>query len=314
MSPASHPFTALPVLPLSQALDERTKPRFLADLRDALLNVGFLYLSETGLPDGLVRDVIAECQGFFEKLPQGEKEAIEMKNEKSFLGWSRREKETKALEILPRVRREKDAEAWIQTHYYRRTPCSKPGYLPSCIYQSERSHKIVMQSAITSSSFTGLRIERLLTSSKLDNETTALNTDHREQLDLSTPHPVPGPEAPLYHNLLAPNQWPSPQYLPAFRPVYEEYMRRMSDISILFTSLIAEAIGLQADAFSQFFDEQQQHKLKIVKYPEVDVPDLPAGRRPAQGQHADQLPAAGQQPTGSAGAERQRGVDRLQAH
>ena len=54
-------------------------------------------------------------------------------------------------------------------------------------------------------------------------------------------------------------------------------MRRMSDISILFTSLIAEAIGLPANAFSQFFDEQQQHKLKIVKYPEVDVPNLPAG-------------------------------------
>ncbi|KAL1642652.1 hypothetical protein SLS61_009586 [Didymella pomorum] len=153
-----------------------------------------------GLPEQLVADVIQECKGFFENLSEEEKEKIEMKNEKSFLGWSR-----------------------------------------------------------------------------LDNETTALNTDHREQLDLSTPHPVPGPEAPLYHNLLAPNQWPSSQHLPTFRPAYEEYMRRMSDISTLFTSLIAEAIGLPADAFSQFFDEGQQHKLKIVKYPEVDVPDVPAG-------------------------------------
>ncbi|KAL1599379.1 hypothetical protein SLS59_006396 [Nothophoma quercina] len=193
-------FTALPVLPLSRALDPSTKPQFLEDLRSALLNVGFLYLSETGLPSKLVQGVIKECKGFFENLPQEEKERIEMKNEKSFLGWSR-----------------------------------------------------------------------------LDNETTALNTDHREQLDLSTPHPVPGPEAPLYHNLLAPNQWPSSKHLPAFRPAYEEYMRRMSDISMLFTSLIAEAIGLPANAFSQFFDKSQQHKLKIVKYPEVDVPDLPAG-------------------------------------
>jgi isopenicillin N synthase-like dioxygenase len=111
---------------------------------------------------------------------------------------------------------------------------------------------------------------------KLDNETTALNPDHREQLDLSTPHPVPGPDAPLYHNLLAPNQWPSPQYLPEFRPVYEDYMQRMSHISTLFTSLIAEAIGLPPDAFNKFFDPNQQHKLKIVQYPEVDVPDLPA--------------------------------------
>jgi isopenicillin N synthase-like dioxygenase len=85
----SDSFTSLPILPLSHALDPSTKPQFLADLRSALLNVGFLYLSETGLPDELIRDVITECKGFFENLPQAEKERIEMKNEKSFLGWSR---------------------------------------------------------------------------------------------------------------------------------------------------------------------------------------------------------------------------------
>ncbi|XP_014550538.1 hypothetical protein COCVIDRAFT_115180 [Bipolaris victoriae FI3] len=193
-------FSQIPILPLSAALSPDTKPQFLADLRSALLHVGFLYLSETGLPEALVQRVVSECRRFFEELPVEEKEAIEMKNEKSFLGWSR-----------------------------------------------------------------------------LDNETTAFNPDHREQLDLSTPHPVPGPEAPIYHNLLAPNQWPSPQHLPNFRPVYEEYIQRMAHISTLFTSLIAEAIDLPAMAFDKFFDRDQQHKLKIVKYPEVDVPDLPQG-------------------------------------
>jgi isopenicillin N synthase-like dioxygenase len=140
----------------------------------------------------------------------------------------------------------------------------------------------------------------LLTGWQLDNETTAFNPDHREQLDLSTTHPVPGPEAPLYHNLLAPNQWPSPEYLPSFRPVYEDYMRRMSHISNLFTSLIAEAIGLPRTAFANFFDEDQQHKLKIVKYPEVDIPDLPQNatemdrkkwdiRRQGVGPHKDSM-------------------------
>jgi isopenicillin N synthase-like dioxygenase len=82
-------FDTLPILPLSHALDPATKPKFLEDLRHALLNVGFLYLSETGLPDQLIKDVIRECQGFFKELPQEEKERIEMKNQKSFLGWSR---------------------------------------------------------------------------------------------------------------------------------------------------------------------------------------------------------------------------------
>jgi isopenicillin N synthase-like dioxygenase len=87
--PMAQTFTELPILPLSQALNPETKPQFLADLRSALLNVGFLYLSETGLPDQLVQDVVRECRDFFEKLPLEEKEKIEMKNEKSFLGWSR---------------------------------------------------------------------------------------------------------------------------------------------------------------------------------------------------------------------------------
>jgi hypothetical protein len=82
-------FNTLPILPLSAALDPSTKPQFLSDLRSALLNVGFLYLSETGLPDFLIKDVVTQCGDFFEKLPQEEKEAIEMKHEKSFLGWSK---------------------------------------------------------------------------------------------------------------------------------------------------------------------------------------------------------------------------------
>lgn len=51
---SSSPFKEVPILPLSKARDPATKPEFLAELRSALLNVGFLYLSETGLPDDLV--------------------------------------------------------------------------------------------------------------------------------------------------------------------------------------------------------------------------------------------------------------------
>jgi isopenicillin N synthase-like dioxygenase len=107
----------------------------------------------------------------------------------------------------------------------------------------------------------------------VDNETTAGRPDHREQLDLSTPHPLPGPHEPTYRNLRAPNQWPSPAHLPHFRPVLEEYIERMSRLSALFMTLVAEALGMPADAFARFFDADQQHKLKIVKYPEVDVGD-----------------------------------------
>lgn len=103
--------------------------------------------------------------------------------------------------------------------------------------------------------------------SRLGNEITAKNADWREQLDLSTPHPVPGEQDPLYHNLLAPNQWPNDKILPDFRPIFEDYMAKMGEVSITFTSLIAESLGLPSNAFDNFFDRDQQHKLKIVKYP-----------------------------------------------
>jgi isopenicillin N synthase-like dioxygenase len=124
---------------------------------------------------------------------------------------------------------------------------------------------------------------------QLDNETTAHRPDHREQLDLSTPQPVPGPNDPLYWNLKAPNQWPSAALRPNFRSVFEEYMEQLSAISVLFTSLIAEAIGLSPTAFDRFFDENQQHKLKIVKYPEAPTDSDDPVDRQGVGPHKDSM-------------------------
>lgn len=66
-----------------------------------------------------------------------------------------------------------------------------------------------------------------------------------------------------------------------FRPTFESYISQMSTLSTTFTSLIAEALGLPPTAFSRFFDPDQQHKLKIVKYP--DLSSLPANQRSQQG-------------------------------
>lgn len=124
--------------------------------------------------------------------------------------------------------------------------------------------------------------------SRLSAEITAGATDHREQIDLSTTHPLPSPGAPLHHNLLAPNQWPAEASLPGFRAVFAEYMDRMGEISIYFTSLIAEAIELPPDAFNRYFDPQQQHKLKIVKYPDLSELGL-EGQGQGVGPHKDSM-------------------------
>ena len=82
------PFREIPVLDLSLARDESTKPAFLEQLLDALLNVGFLYIKNTGIDQALFDKVCAEGIRFFD-LPEDEKLRIEMKNAKSFLGYSK---------------------------------------------------------------------------------------------------------------------------------------------------------------------------------------------------------------------------------
>ncbi|KAG5949947.1 hypothetical protein E4U53_005616 [Claviceps sorghi] len=211
-------FTSIPVLDLDLARNPDTKPEFLDQLLHALMEVGFLYLKNVGIPAELFEEVIAKGKAFFD-MPLEEKLKIEMKNANSFLGYSR-----------------------------------------------------------------------------LSAEITAGKTDHREQIDLSTEHAVPAPGSPLYHNLLSPNQWPSEQWAPGFRATYEEYMRRMGEMSIWFTGLIAEAIRLPGDAFAKYFDKDQQHKLKIVRYPDMaelrgddDGHDAHASAEQGVGPHKDSM-------------------------
>ena len=78
-------FKSIPVLDLSQAQDVGTKPAFLEDLRYALMEVGFFYISNTGIEDDLVQDVITQGRLFFD-LPDEKKLEIQMKNAASFLG------------------------------------------------------------------------------------------------------------------------------------------------------------------------------------------------------------------------------------
>ena len=81
-------FDSIPILDLSRARNPETKPAFLVDLRHALLEVGFLYISNTGIGDDLVQQVIDNGKAFFD-IPEEAKLEIQMKNEKSFLGMAK---------------------------------------------------------------------------------------------------------------------------------------------------------------------------------------------------------------------------------
>ncbi|KAK9365451.1 hypothetical protein V1509DRAFT_632968 [Lipomyces kononenkoae] len=184
-------FTEIPILDISQSQDPATKPAFLAALRHALIEVGFLYITNYGVPDAVTAEVVRQSKALF-GLPLDEKLKIEMKHSPHFLGYSR-----------------------------------------------------------------------------LANEITKEQIDWREQIDLATELPVPGEHEPRYRWLRGPNLWPSEEALPGFKKTFTEYIERMSRVSMDFTGLVAECLGLPVDAFDKYFDRDQQHKLKIVKYPDL---------------------------------------------
>lgn len=65
-------FKSIPVLDLSLADDPATKPALLADLRSALMEVGFLYIKNVGISGDLFKKVITEGRAFFD-IPLDEK-------------------------------------------------------------------------------------------------------------------------------------------------------------------------------------------------------------------------------------------------
>ncbi len=78
-------FNSIPILDLSLARDANTKPSFLESLRSALLEVGFLYVKNTGIDEELIEHVIGQGKAFFD-LPEDKKLEVQMKNAASFLG------------------------------------------------------------------------------------------------------------------------------------------------------------------------------------------------------------------------------------
>jgi isopenicillin N synthase-like dioxygenase len=81
-------FSKIPLLDYSLTLDSTTKPQFIAELRHALINVGFLYLSNTPIDEQLIESLKSYIPRLF-ALPQEEKDKIEKANSPHFLGYSK---------------------------------------------------------------------------------------------------------------------------------------------------------------------------------------------------------------------------------
>ena len=81
-------FSSVPVLDYALTRDSATRPEFLDQLRNALVNVGFLYLSNPPVSQDDIDLVIDYAPKLF-TIPQEKKDKLLMRNNPHFLGYTK---------------------------------------------------------------------------------------------------------------------------------------------------------------------------------------------------------------------------------
>ncbi|MDJ1114999.1 isopenicillin N synthase family dioxygenase [Microbacterium dauci] len=110
---------------------------------------------------------------------------------------------------------------------------------------------------------------------RIGGERTQGKVDWREQIDIGPERPaVTTADAPDYAVLVGPNLWPSAQ--PELRPLAEEWVAKLSEISRKLLRAWAEALGAPSTYFEDHFGEAQT-LLKIVRYPGSHEPEPQQG-------------------------------------
>jgi isopenicillin N synthase-like dioxygenase len=90
-------FTSIPILDYSCSQSPTTKPKFLSDLRAALVKVGFFQIINSPLPLQLQQDALRLSAQFF-NLSTDEKLQIENIHSRHFLGYSKINSESTAAQ------------------------------------------------------------------------------------------------------------------------------------------------------------------------------------------------------------------------
>jgi isopenicillin N synthase-like dioxygenase len=80
-------FTSIPILDFAQTESVKTKPVFVRELRNALINVGFFYVKNTPLSAEIIKSLMDQTVNVFD-MPMEKKMEIGMINSKHFLGYS----------------------------------------------------------------------------------------------------------------------------------------------------------------------------------------------------------------------------------
>lgn len=103
---------------------------------------------------------------------------------------------------------------------------------------------------------------------RVGSERTGGLVDFREQLDLSTEHPVRGLRLdPAYLRLDGPNQWPDEALLPGFRAHMQRFFDRMGALADELLSVFSTGLGLSPDHLRTLFGARPHSLVKLISYP-----------------------------------------------
>ena len=78
-------FASLPIIDFQDAFSQDTKPRFLSDLRHALVKTGFFYLKNHPISVGVQEELLKRSAAFFKLSPT---QKVDIANSKSFRGYT----------------------------------------------------------------------------------------------------------------------------------------------------------------------------------------------------------------------------------
>ncbi|OMJ07472.1 putative iron/ascorbate oxidoreductase [Smittium culicis] len=111
--------------------------------------------------------------------------------------------------------------------------------------------------------------------------------DNREQFDFADGNSIePSPENPEYFKLYAPFKYPSDEDVEGFESTYKQLLSSYKKLSSELVELVALSLGLPADTFEKYFEENHQNRAKVIKYPSVSELDSNDGDQ-GVGPHKD---------------------------
>lgn len=91
-------FTSIPIIDLSKAHSPDTKNELLRDLRHAVTSIGFLYVSNHGVSESPISNLVDALPQLF-RLSDAQKKTVALSNSPHFLGYSGTGSETTAGKV-----------------------------------------------------------------------------------------------------------------------------------------------------------------------------------------------------------------------